>query len=225
MASVVKDELSREQFVEKNLPLVHALCRRFVGRGIEYDDLFGAGCVGLVKATDAFDASRGLCFSTYAVPVILGEIKRLFRDGGAIKVSRSLKELSYKVTRAAENLSLSLGRQPTVGEIAVSLSVDVESVTQALDASHAVISLTGHDEDGDREMDLPTETLEESLDARLLLSGALKGLEARDKQIVSCRYFHGLTQSKTADLLGMSQVQVSRAEKKILTKLRADIGA
>ncbi len=218
--SVVKDERARERFVADNLPLVHSLCRRFTGRGIEYDDLYGAGCLGLVKATDAFDESRGLCFSTYAVPVILGEIKRLFRDGGAVKVSRSLKELSLKVTRVGEALSVRLGREPTVGEIAAELSVDIESVTEALCVSRSVVSLTRETETGTGEYDLPTEPLEETLGDRLLLSSAFTVLDGRERQIVSCRYFHGLTQSKTAALMGMSQVQVSRAERKILQKLK-----
>ncbi len=220
MASAVKDRAERERFIAENLPLVHSLCRRFAGRGIEYDDLFGAGCVGLVKATDAFNESRGLCFSTYAVPVILGEIKRQFRDGGAVKVSRSLKELSLKANRTRERLSGELGREPTVGEIAVQLGVEAETVTAALESSRAVLSLTCEEDGETREYDLPTENPEDFLADRLTLSAALAHLDKREQQIVSCRYFHGLTQSKTAELLSMSQVQISRAERKILQKLK-----
>ena len=125
------DTRTRDSFIESNLPLVHSLCKRFVGRGIEYDDLYQAGCIGLIKAADGFDESRGLCFSTYAVPVILGEIRRMFRDGGSVKVSRSLKELSLKISRVKPLLELKLSREPTVGELAAELCVTPEEITEA----------------------------------------------------------------------------------------------
>lgn len=133
---------NREDFVERNVGLVRALVPRFLGRGIEYDDLFQAGCMGLVKAADNFDASRGFKFSTYAVPVILGEMRRLFRDGGAVKVSRSLKELSMKAVRTAERIAGETGSEPSVSELAEALGVSVEKCAEALNAGRQPVSLT-----------------------------------------------------------------------------------
>ncbi len=219
------DALTREQFIESNLPLVHSLCKRFVGRGIEYDDLYQAGCVGLIKAADGFDEGRGLCFSTYAVPVILGEIRRMFRDGGSVKVSRSLKELSLKVTRAKSVLELKLMREPTVSELAHELGVTVEEITEALSASMPTVSLTYESDDGINEMDVSVAGPEELLTNKLLLQRAFKHLDDTEQQIIRYRYFDYLTQNETAAKLGLSQVQVSRAEKKILLKLRNVIGS
>lgn len=134
-----RDESTRP---EDNLGLVHLCANRFRGRGIEYDDLYGAGCMGLVKASRAFDASRGVKFSTYAVPVILGEIKRLFRDGGTVKVSRSLKELSLKITRASQTFAHKNGREPTVSELSDITGADPDDVIEALNASQPTVSLT-----------------------------------------------------------------------------------
>ena len=132
---MLKQKTDRELFIENNLGLVRALCVRFSGRGIEYDDLYQAGCMGLVKATDAFDSERGLCFSTYAVPVIMGEMRRLFRDGGAVKVSRSVKELGMKISRERQKLEQKLCREPTVKELALSLGVSPEEVAEAVCAA------------------------------------------------------------------------------------------
>lgn len=217
--------LSRDKFIEENLPLVHSLCKRFVGRGIEYDDLYQAGCVGLVKAVDAFDDGRGLCFSTYAVPVILGEIRRMFRDGGAVKVSRSLKELSLKITRVKSVLELKLSREPTVSEIATELGVTPEEITEAQSATQSTVSLTYESEDGTGELDIAVEGPEETLTNKLLLERAFLHLDTTEQQIIRLRYFEYLTQNETALRLGLSQVQVSRAEKKILLKLRNVIGS
>ena len=120
----MNETLSRDEFITANIGLVHAMAHRLKGRGIEYEELYSAGCLGLLKAVEGFDASRGLKFSTYAVPVILGEMKRLFRDGGAVKVSRSLKELSVKAVRERERLGTALGREPTIGELADALGVE-----------------------------------------------------------------------------------------------------
>ncbi len=215
----------RDSFIENNLPLVHSLCKRFIGRGIEYDDLYQAGCIGLIKAVDGFDADRGLCFSTYAVPVILGEIRRLFRDGGSVKVSRGLKELSLKVTRTRALLELKLCREPTVSELATELSVSPEEITDALSAAQPTLSLTYESDDGICEADVAVSGPEELLTNRLLLENAFKVLDQIEYQIICYRYFDGLTQNETAARLGLSQVQVSRAEKKILLKLRGSIGS
>ena len=219
------DTISRDQFIESNLPLVHSLCKRFTGRGIEYDDLYQAGCLGLVKAADGFDESRGLCFSTYAVPVVLGEIKRLFRDGGSVKVSRGLKELSLKVTRLKSSLEMQLLREPTIGELAAGLGVTPEDITEAISAAQPTVSLTYDSEDGTRDTDIPVAGPEELLSDKLLIERAFEYLDPKEQQIIKCRYFEFLTQSETAQKLDMSQVQVSRAEKKILIKLREAIGS
>lgn len=215
---------SRNSFVENNLPLVHSLCKRFAGRGIEYDDLFQAGCVGLIKAADGFDAERGLCFSTYAVPVILGEIRRMFRDGGSVKVSRGLKELSLKTMRAKSVLEIKLSREPTIGELAAELGVTPEDIVEALSAAQPTVSLTYDSEDGTKNTDIPVEGPEDLLSDRLVLERAFRYLDPTERKIIKCRYFEFLTQSETAKKLNMSQVQVSRAERKILTKLRNVIG-
>lgn len=220
---MLKENINREAFIEENLRLVHSLCHRFKGRGIEYDDLFQAGCVGLVKAADAFEEERGLCFSTYAVPVILGEVRRLFRDGGPVKVSRSLKELSLKINRVKEVLQAELGREPTVSELAVRLQVSPEDITEALCANQPTASLTIEDEDGVSEVDIPIVSTEDEISDRLVIDMALEKLDELEQKLIRYRYFGSLTQSKTAQLLSLSQVQVSRMEKKILKKLRSVI--
>lgn len=207
---------------EDHLGLVHSCAHRFQGRGVEYDDLFQAGCIGLVKASSAFDPQRGVMFSTYAVPVILGEIRRLFRDGGTVKVSRSVKELGIRAVRLRERMSTELGREPTVGELSERLEVSVELLTHAISATAPPVSLTGEDPDGDNcgQIDLPVDSPEEHMADLLSLEQEVAMLSERDRQIVRLRYSHGLTQTRTADLLGMTQVQVSRREKKILDQLR-----
>lgn len=219
------DTNSRDAFIKSNLPLVHSLCKRFVGRGIEYDDLYQAGCMGLIKAVDGFDEGRGLCFSTYAVPVILGEIRRMFRDGGSVKVSRSLKELSLKVARAKAKLENQFSREVTVCELAKELGVTPEEIAEAQSASLPTVSLTYESEDGVNEMDISVSGPEELLTNKLLLERAFLVLDNLEQQIIRFRYFEYLTQNETALRLGMSQVQVSRAEKKILIKLRNAIGS
>lgn len=218
--STVEQKPRRDRFIEENLGLVHSLCKRFSGRGIEYDDLYQAGCIGLIKATDSFDGERGVCFSTYAVPVIMGEIRRLFRDGGAIKVSRSVKELGMKINREKQNMEQKLCREPTVSELAAALSVSAEDITEAICASQPTVSLT-REEDGEiSETELPTLSTEDEVSDRLVLDSAIEKLGDAEKQLVIYRYYNYFTQSKTAELMSMSQVQVSRAEKKILAKLR-----
>ena len=217
---MVDTRLNREEFIEQNLPLVHSICKRFVGRGIEYDDLYQAGCIGLIKAVDAFDYDKGFAFSTYAVPVIMGEVRRLFRDGGAVKVSRSVKELYLKIVREKSVLEQKLCREPTISELAESLGVRNEDVTDALCAGKPTLSLTSQDDDDVSETDLPCQSYEEAVCNRVMLDRAFRNLDENELKIVKCRYYQALTQSKTAKLLNMSQVQVSRAERKILRKLR-----
>lgn len=208
------------EFIEKNLGLVHSCCARFKGKGIEYDDLFQAGSIGLIKAVKGFDESRGLMFSTYAVPVILGEIKRMFRDGGSVKVGRTLKELSLKVVRENERLAKKLGREPSVSEIAEALSVSPESVAEALCAAQPTLSLTCEDEDGTTEFDIAVDSGNDRLIDSISLKEVLQTLPDCDRELIILRYYRFKTQTETAEQLGMSQVQVSRREKVILTKMR-----
>ena len=211
----------RESFICRNLGLVHACARRFHGRGIEYDDLYQAGCLGLIKAADGFEPERGLQFSTYAVPVILGEIRRLFREGGTVKVSRSLRELSLRAGRAREALLLERGREPTVEELAAVLGVEPALAAEAVTAGLPPVSLTASEEDGEeRQLDLPTDSPEERITDRLALRQVMEGLVPRDRLLLRLRYMAHQTQQATADRLGMTQVQVSRREKALLARLR-----
>lgn len=215
--------LSRESLINENYGLVHACANKFRGRGVEYDDLFQAGCVGLVKAADNFDASRGFAFSTYAVPVILGEIRRIFRDGGAVKIGRSLKEKSRHAMKIREELATDLGREPTVSELAEKLGIDVSSAAELITVSMPTISLTSGEENNEVQLDIPTLPPEEEISERLSLRTVLDSLDERDRQLIELRYFRGLTQVNTAKELGMSQVQVSRREKVILMQLRESL--
>lgn len=211
----------RAAFIEENLGLVHACAGRFRGRGMEYDDLYAAGCVGLIKAYDGFDESRGLCFSTYAVPVILGEIKKLFRDGGAVKVSRSLKELGMKAGILRERFLKEYGREPSIGEMAQRLEVSKEHLAQAVNASLPTVSLTPvSDEEGGKEFDIPQESCEEHLTDLLSLKSVMSSLEKEERMLLYWRFFQNKTQSETAVKLGTTQVQVSRKERKLIEKMR-----
>lgn len=214
------DSVKRKERIENNLGLVHSCAHRFRGRGIEYEDLYGAGCVGLIKAASGFDESRGWRFSTYAVPVILGEIKRLFRDGGAVKVSRSLKELSMKTVRNREVYMNKYGREPTISELAQMMNVTPEQVAEAMSASLPPISLTVSEDDGGGQIDIPVNAPEEKIADILSLKQAINTLEVKDRKLIILRYINNKTQTETAKLLGMTQVQVSRREKKILMQLR-----
>lgn len=197
---------------------------RFRNKGIEYDDLYGAGCIGLLKASKAFDPERGVRFSTYAVPVILGEIKRLFRDGGTIKVSRTLKELSLHITRHREQFILSEGREPTVEELCLLSGQPAESVIEALNVSLPPLSLTeSSDESGNSEFDIPTEAPDLSITDKLSLRQVMNDLDPKDRKLIYLRYFENKTQVETAKILDMTQVQVSRREKKILNLMRQEL--
>jgi len=214
-------QTKRGELIENNIGLVHSCAGKLKGRGIEYDDLFQAGCMGLVKAADAFDHGRGVRFSTYAVPVILGEMRRLFRDGGTVKVSRTLKELSIKINRERERFTLSHGREPAISELANLLSVSETQIVEAVTAAAPPLSLTESGEDGGGQIDLPVGSPEDMLSNLLSLKQVLGQLEPEDRRLVYFRYFDNMTQTQTAKRLGMTQVQVSRREKKILLGLRA----
>ncbi len=213
------EDAKREKMIEENIGLVHSIAHRFRGRGVEYDDLFQSGCVGLIKAVDRFDESRGFAFSTYAVPVIMGEIKRIFREGGTVKVSRSLKDKAMKAQTVCESFEKDRLRQPTVSELSVLLGISVEDTADILNVMSPPLSLDSFGEDGDSTVDIPVDESEQLFD-RLSVLQLMKHLDETEKKIVDCRYYKGYTQSQTADLLGVSQVQVSRKEKRLLQKLR-----
>lgn len=207
---------------EDNLGLVHLCANRFRGRGIEYDDLYGAGCIGLLKASRAFDEERGVRFSTYAVPVILGEIKRLFRDGGTVKVSRTLKELALRISRESEGFRRQNGREPTLEELSQLTGAEREDIVEALNASQPALSLTiGDDDENGSQADLPVPPPDEEITDRLSLRQVMGELSPEDRMLIELRYYKCLTQTVTAETLGMTQVQVSRREKKLLTFMRS----
>ncbi|MEG1985283.1 MAG: sigma-70 family RNA polymerase sigma factor [Oscillospiraceae bacterium] len=188
---------------------------------MEYDDLFQAGCMGLIKAYDGFDESRGLRFSTYAVPVILGEIKRLFREGGSVKVSRRLKELSLKASRVINNTIKETGIEPTIFEIAQKLECSEEMLVEAMCSAKPSISLTCDDEDGENRIaDIPILHEEEIISERLTLKDAIERLSDTERMLLSERFYKNKTQSETASILNTTQVQISRTERKIISKLR-----
>lgn len=220
---MIESVKEREDFVLSNLGLVHSLAHRLKGRGIEYEELYSAGCVGLIKAMEGFDETRGFKFSTYAVPVILGEMKRLFRDGGSVKVSRSLKELSLKVTRERESFIVASGREPTVSELSEKLGVDPMLIAEAINVSLPTVSLTEPDDEGGGQTDIKVESPEELLSDKLALREVLKELEEKDRALLVLRYYQNKTQTKTAEILNMTQVQVSRREKKLLLQLRGKL--
>lgn len=205
--------------IEDNIGLVHSIAKRFKGRGEDYDDLYQAGCVGLIKAVDNFDESKGFLFSTYAVPVIMGEIRRLFRDGGAVKVSRSLKEKSIKVQAIREKFIKKELREPTVSELSDLCGIETEELSEVLNVINPVVSLSCTTEDGDETIDIPVDDTDKLFD-RLSVLHAIKDLSNDELLLIKYRFYEGKTQCESAKLLGISQVQVSRREKQLLAKLR-----
>lgn len=215
---------NKQEIAKANLGLVHACAKRFKGRGIEYDDLFSAGCVGLLKAIDNFDWDRGIKLSTYAVPVILGEIKQLFRESGTVKVSRSLKELSLKASKVSDEYLRKHGEEITVNKLAEMLETEPEKVVQALNASRLPVSLNNLDRDGDEYVtDIPVDSVEEKLSEIISLRQAVRELNEEDKKLIILRYYKHMTQTQTAKVMNITQVQVSRREKKILEGLRKSL--
>ena len=206
---------------EEHLGLVHLCANRFRGRGMEYEDLYSAGCIGLLKAVKAFDCTRGVQFSTYAVPVILGEIKRLFRDGGAVKVSRSLKEHAMQIQQLQEQFQQKHGRAATLTELAERSGLSEEIIAESLCAAQPPLSLTTAAEEAPLEIPVPAPDTE--LENLFALRQVLQILPQADQKLLQYRYFQNLTQTETAKRLGISQVQVSRKEKKILSRLRQEL--
>ena len=205
--------------IEENIGLVHSIAKRFTGRGVDYEDLFQTGCIGLIKAVDNFDESKGFRFSTYAVPVIMGEIRRIFRDGGAIKVSRALKEKSVKAQRLRELFAKKELREPTLSELSDMLGCEADETAKILNVINPMLSLNSFGEDGNELLDVPVDNREELFEHISLLQGMEK-LSPEERFIIDSRYYKGKTQSETASALGVSQVQISRKEKEILRKLR-----
>lgn len=220
------DEAARAQLVEENTGLIWCVARRFYGRGIEPEDLFQIGSIGLLKAIDKFDLSFEVKFSTYAVPMISGEIKRFLRDDGMIKVSRSLKEIAYKAYLATEKIREKDGREPGIEEVAKEIGTTKEELVLALEAGSEVESLqkTIYQGDGNEillmDKIVEEEEREEEILNRLFLRQLLNELEERDRELIYLRYFANKTQGEVGMVLGISQVQVSRMEKKILQELR-----
>ncbi|WP_461201777.1 RNA polymerase sporulation sigma factor SigF [Anoxybacillus sp. TBDG-1] len=218
------DQQARDEMIEKNMRLVWSVVQRFLNRGYEPEDLFQIGCIGLMKSVDKFDLSYDVKFSTYAVPMILGEIQRFIRDDGSVKVSRSLKEIGNKIRKAKDELAKQNGRVPTVNEIAQFLQISPEDVVLAQEAVRSPTSIheTVYENDGD-----PITLLDQIADEqdvwfdKIALKKAMEELDERERLIVYLRYYKDQTQSEVAARLGISQVQVSRLEKKILQQMKA----
>lgn len=218
------DSKARDLIVSKNTRLVWSVVQRFLNRGYEADDLFQIGCIGLIKSVDKFDLSYDVKFSTYAVPMIIGEIQRFLRDDGTVKVSRSIKELGHKIRKTKDDLTKSLGRTPTVNEIAKELNISPEEVVFAGEANKTLSSIheTVFENDGDpiTLLDQIADQSEAKWFEKIALTEAIRHLEDRERLIVYLRYYKDQTQSEVAERLGISQVQVSRLEKKILEQIK-----
>ncbi|AOH55586.1 RNA polymerase sporulation sigma factor SigF [Peribacillus muralis] len=218
------DQDARNLIVNSNLRLVWSVVQRFLNRGYEPDDLYQIGCIGLLKSVDKFDLSFEVKFSTYAVPMIIGEIQRFIRDDGTVKVSRSLKEMANKIRRAKEELSKTYGRVPTVNELAEHLELSPEEIIMAQEASRSPSSIheTVYENDGDpiTLLDQIADNNETSWFDQIALKEAIQELNERERLIVFLRYYKDQTQSEVAARLGISQVQVSRLEKKILQQMK-----
>ncbi|NLJ87605.1 MAG: RNA polymerase sporulation sigma factor SigF [Epulopiscium sp.] len=225
------DTAARDKVVEDNIGLVWSIVKRFKNRGYEIDDLFQIGSIGLIKSIDKFDVNYDVKFSTYAVPMIMGEIKRFMRDDGMIKVSRSLKEIASKARLAKERLTKILEREPSIQELAEEIGIEVEELAMALEASSDVESLQSVIFEGEGtnpitlidKVDLDFNQETKMID-KIALNQIIERLKPKEKQIILMRYFKDKTQTEIADIIGISQVQVSRIEKKILQTMREMFG-
>lgn len=219
------DKRAKDILVEENMGLVHSIVKRYINRGYEREDLVQIGAMGLVKAIDKFDLSFNVKFSTYAVPMIAGEIKRFIRDDGAIKISRRLKENALKGWRANEKLQKEYGREATVEEISKECQISVEDLIEAFEAATPPASMyESVCSDGDREINLldtiKGEEIEDVIINKVMINNILSSMTARERQIIVLRYFKNKTQSEVANIIGVSQVQVSRIEKKAIDNMR-----
>lgn len=215
-----------EKLVLHNVALVKSIVKKFIGRGVEFDDLYQIGCLGLVKAIKNYDETYNVRFSTYAVPMIAGEIKRFLRDDGMIRVSRSLKELATKAAEVQERLQVELGREPYILEVAEALNTTIEEVSAAMESMRGHVSIYDSYSDENSETTLLDRLSDEKTDQetstvnRILLKEIIGRLEPRERQLIVLRYFQDKTQAEIAHILGVSQVQISRLESRILNKLR-----
>lgn len=220
------DEKAKDQLVDENMGLVWSLVRRFIGRGYELEDLFQIGCIGLIKSIDKFDLNYNVKFSTYAVPMIVGEIRRFLRDDGMLKVSRSLKETAYKARMIKEELVKEFNREPTISEIAAGLEMEVEEVAYALESSAEVESLNAIIFEGDGKPITLSEKIDESpvvqnnIVDKMMLAEVMERLLPIEREIINMRFFEDHTQTEIAEALHISQVQVSRIEKRVLKKMK-----
>lgn len=219
------DAEAQDKLVENNMGLVYSIVKRYSGRGYDTEDLVQIGAIGLIKAIKKFDTKFNVCFSTYAVPVIAGEIKRFLRDDGAVKISRTLKETAIKGRRTEEELRRVLNRDPTIGEIAEKCGVDADTLTEAFDAAAPPASIYDSIyENGENEIRLldtmAGDESEEKIINKVMAENILTSLKPRERQVIVLRYYKGKTQSEIARIIGVSQVQVSRIEKRILENLR-----
>lgn len=216
------DKSASEALITENSGLIWSVARRFVGRGAELDDLYQLGCLGFIKAVDGFDLQFGTQFSTYAVPKIAGEIRRFLRDDGAVKVSRTIKEQAATIRSMRSQLAAALGREPTIGEISVQTGLTPEEIALAENATAATESIHRQTtEDGFSLENVLTDTeSEERLVEKITLRQAIDRLPEKEAMVIKLRYFHGLTQERTSKVLQVSQVQVSRIEKRAIANLR-----
>ena len=206
---------------EENLGLVHLCANRFRNRGIEYEELYSAGCFGLLKAVKAFDTERGVQFSTYAVPVILGEIRRLFRDGGILHISRSLRERAMQVQKQQDLFEQENGRSPSLSELSQLAGCTVEECAEALCVTQVPLSLTRNaTEDEEGQIEIPVDAEDRKIGDLLALRQMMAQLPKEDRMLLELRYFREMTQTKTAEILQITQVQVKKKKKKLLSKLR-----
>ena len=221
-AAAQGDEQACEQMLRENSGLIWSIVRRYYGRGVEPDDLYQLGCLGFLKAVEGFDCSYGTQFSTYAVPKIAGEIRRFLRDDGTVKVSRGLKEQALTIRTARNRLTGALGREPTIQEISRQTGLSPEEIALAETATSATESIQRESgDDGFCLEDVLTDTeSEERMVEKISLRQAIDGLPERERIVIRLRYFHGLTQQRVAKVMSVSQVQVSRIEKKALVLLR-----
>lgn len=216
------DKDALDALIVENTPLVKSVVRRYSGKNVEYDDLMQLGSMGLLKAIKNFDENFNVRFSTYAVPMIAGEIKRFIRDDGAVKVSRALKLLAFNIGKFKDDFSKTNNREPTIDEISKEFNVDKEEVVFALDSIRYPLSLndTQSDDEGAPLIDKIGENTSNDLDDKIILKGVIKNLPDREKKIIILRYYRDKTQSEVAGIMGVSQVQISRIENKILSKIK-----
>ncbi len=220
----IGDEKAKEKIFTENAPLIKSIVKRFKGKGVEYDDLYQIACIGFLKAVKNYDESFGVKFSTYTVPMVIGEIKRYMRDNGAIKVSRTLKILANKINKYIDEYQTANDASPSVENIAEKFGISPEEVAEALDSARMPLSIYDKFEDEDDAQELiekiPSGEREEDMLNKIMLTGVIESLSERDRKIVVLRYFRDKTQAEIAESLGLSQVQISRLENKIIDKIR-----